>query len=132
MVEVRRLGVANGQAGRLVKMVLTKANLLYCAKNNIKWAMLAARPPLDRSYEKLLFIDVLPGQTFTPLPVANNVPHRVMGIEIETIEARLTAEKHPLLNFFCKIKHPDICVDVEPEPSKVILKRESLQQFATN
>lgn len=113
MVEVRRLGVAKGAAGRLVKMVLIKACLLYCEKNNIKWAMVAARPPLDHSYEKLIFIDVMPGQTFTPLPRANNVPHRVMAFEIDTCEKRFAAQQHPLLNFFCHTVHPDINVDQE-------------------
>jgi hypothetical protein len=129
MVEVRRLGVANGGAGRLVKMVLIKACLIYCANNKIKWAMVAARPPLDRSYEKMLFIDVLPGQTFVPLPVANNVPHRVMAFEIADCEARLIAHNHPLLNFFCKINHPDISVVAEPLELPNLW---SLQQIASN
>jgi hypothetical protein len=132
MVEVRRLGVANGQAGRLVKMVLIKACLLYCAENNIKWAVVAARPPLDRSYEKLLFIDVLPGQTFTPLPTAHNTPHKIMAFEIETCEARFTEHRHPLLNFFCKINHSDICVDTDTELAAIMLNLKSQQQFATN
>ncbi len=111
MVEVRRLGVAKGAAGRLVKMVLIKACLLYCEKNNIQWAMVAARPPLDQSYEKLLFIDVMPGETFTPLPKAGNVPHRVMAFEIDTCEQRFAAQGHPLLRFFCHTAHADINVD---------------------
>lgn len=129
MVEVRRLGVANGGAGHLVKMVLTKACLIYCAINNIKWAMVAARPPLDRSYEKMLFVDILPGQTFTPLPTANNVPHRVMAFEIANCETRLTEHDHPLLNFFCKTNHPDINVVADPLGFPNLW---SLQQIATN
>lgn len=132
LVEVRRLGVATGQVGRLVKMVLIKACLLYCAQNNIKWAMVAARPPLDRSYEKLLFVDVLPGQTFTPLPTANNTPHSVMAFEIGTCETRFTEQHHPLLNFFCKVKHPDIWVDVDAEPVAAMPNLTFQQQFATN
>lgn len=111
MVEVRRLGVAKGAAGRLVKMVLIKACLLYCEKNNIQWAMVAARPPLDQSYEKLMFIDVMPGQTFTPLPKANNVPHRVMAFQIDGYEDRLIEAKHQLHGFFCGTHHPDIDVN---------------------
>lgn len=129
MVEVRRLGVANGGAGHLVKMVLTKACLIYCANNHIKWAMVAARPPLDRSYEKMLFIDVLPGRTFTPLPTANNVPHRVMAFEVGNCETRLIAHNHPLLNFFCRTNHPDINVVAEPLGFPNLW---SLQQTTTN
>ncbi|MDP3702175.1 MAG: hypothetical protein Q8R72_14860 [Hylemonella sp.] len=111
MVEVRRLGVAKGASGRLVKMVLIKACLLYCEKNNIQWAMVAARPPLDQSYEKLMFIDVMPGKTFTPLPTANNVPHRVMAFQIDGYEGRLIEAKHQLHGFFCGTHHPDIDVN---------------------
>lgn len=111
MVEVRRLGVAKGASGRLVKMVLIKACLLYCEKNNIQWAMVAARPPLDHSYEKLMFIDVMPGQTFTPLPKANNVPHRVMAFQIDGHEGRLIEAQHPLYGFFCGTHHPDIDIN---------------------
>ncbi len=111
MVEVRRLGVAKGAAGRLVKMVLIKACLLYCEKNNIQWAMVAARAPLDQSYEKLMFIDVMPGQTFTPLPKANNVPHRVMAFQIDGYEDRLVKAQHFLHGFFCGTQHPDIDVN---------------------
>lgn len=121
MVEVRRLGVAKGGAGSLVKTVLIKACLLYCQKNNIKWAMVAARPPLDKSYEKMLFVDVLPGQTFTPLPKANNVPHRVMAFEIPGYDDRLLRAQHPQYRFFCRTSHPDINVDlpVDSVPSSL-------------
>ena len=132
LVEVRRLGVANGQAGRLVKMVLIKACLLYCAERNIKWAVVAARAPLDRSYQNLLFEDVMPGQTFTPLPIANNDPHNVMAFEIDTIEARFTKHQHPLLNFFCKTNHPDIHLDLASETETIMPNRENKPQFAIN
>jgi hypothetical protein len=132
LVEVRRLGVANGLAGRLVKMVLIKACLLYCAENNIKWAVVAARAPLDRSYQNLLFEDVLPGQTFTPLPVANNDPHSVMAFEIDTIEERFTKHQHPLLNFFCKTNHPDIHLSLATENDSFLSNRENKPQFALN
>jgi hypothetical protein len=109
-VEVRRLGVEQGSAGRLVKMVLIKACLHYCENNGIQWAVVAARPPLDRSYEKLLFIDAMPGQTFVPIPRDNNVPHRVMAFEIEGWKPRVIAAKHPMTNFFCHTYHPDVSI----------------------
>ncbi len=108
LADIRRLGIVQGTIGRLVKMVLIKACFQYCEHNDIEWAVIAARPPLDRSYQQLMFEDILPGQTFIPAPRANNVPHRVMAFEIETGEARWTRAKHPLLGFFRNTHHPDI------------------------
>lgn len=108
MAEVRRLAVAPGTPGRLVKMVLLKAVYQYCAQNQLDWIMVAARRPLDRTYEQLTLKDILDGKTFIPLPRANNVPHRVLGLETVTFHARLTQTQHPLLNFFFYTQHLDI------------------------
>jgi hypothetical protein len=110
LAEVRRLGVAQGSSGRLVKMILVKASFLYCERNGVEWAVLAARPPLNTGYEKLMFSDILAGETFVPLPRANNVAHHVMAFEIATGKARWTAANHPLLKFFSYTNHPDIDV----------------------
>lgn len=110
LAHVSRLGVAQGLAGRLVKTVLIKASFQYCEANGIDWAIVAARTPLDRQYAALLFEDIFPEAGFVPLPHMNNVPHRVMGFEIETGRARWTEANHPLLGFFCHTYHPDIDV----------------------
>ncbi len=111
LAQVSRLGIALGTVGRLVKIVLIKASFQYCAQNDIGWAMVAARAPLDRQYAQLMFSDVFPGSGFVPLPHMNNVPHRVMEFEIESGKARWTQAKHPLLKFFCETYHPDIELD---------------------
>lgn len=110
LADIRRLGIVQGTIGRLVKMILIKACFQFCERNDVDWAVIAARPPLDRSYEQLMFEDILPGETFIPLPRAANVPHRVMAFEIASGEARWTRAKHPLLDFFCNTDHPDIDV----------------------
>ncbi len=116
LAQVSRLGIALGTVGRLVKIVLIKASFQYCAQNDIGWAMVAARAPLDRQYAQLMFNDVFPGSGFVPLPHMNNVPHRVMEFEIDTGKARWTQARHPLLKFFCETHHPDIEID---EPRSV-------------
>lgn len=108
IAEVRRLAVAPGTAGRLVKMVLLKAVYQYCAQNQLEWILVAARRPLDKTYENLTLEDILDGRTFIPLPREDNVPHRVLGVETQAIHDRLVLAKHPLLNFFCYTRHPDI------------------------
>ncbi len=138
LAEARRLSVAPGSPGRLVKMALIKACLMYSFENGLQWSVLAARPPLDRSYEKLLFRDLLDGATFIPLPRENNVPHRVLGLDMENLEATYTQAQHPLLNFFCYTHHPDIHVGHDqavanvprPIPSKYELKEPSVQAWS--
>ncbi len=106
IAEVRRLGVAQGMSGRLVRMLLLKAVYQYCAHNQVDWILVGARPPLDRMYEQLTLADVLPGETF--LPKQNNIPHRVLGLEIRAFHDRLVASNNPLLEFFFYTQHPDI------------------------
>ncbi|OGP03158.1 MAG: hypothetical protein A2Z93_01855 [Curvibacter sp. GWA2_64_110] len=138
LAEARRLSVAPGSPGRLVKMALIKACLMYSFANQLQWSVLAARPPLDRSYEKLLFRDLLEGETFIPLPRENNVPHRVLGLDMENLEAAYTQAQHPLLGFFCHTRHPDIhvgngqAIKAEPSiaPSTYTMTKPSMRAWA--
>lgn len=108
LVEVTRLGIDGGRIGRLAKIVLIKACFMYCEQNDVEWALVAGREPIDRQYEQLLFQDVFPGAGFIPMRHANNVPHRVMAFEIKTGHARWTEAGHPLLDFFSYTHHVDI------------------------
>lgn len=110
LAEMSRLGVDNGRIGRMVKTALLKAGVLYCQQNGIDWALATGRAPIDRQYEQLTFVDLFPEQGFVPLRHVGNIPHRVMAFDITTIEQRWSAARHPLLNFFCHIHHPDIDV----------------------
>jgi hypothetical protein len=107
MAEATRLGVALGQAGRVVKTTLFKSFFLYCQQANIEWMVIAARPPLDRQYEALMFEDLFPGQ-FIPMRHGNNIPHRVLAFDVLNAEARWNEADHPLLDFMCHTYHPDI------------------------
>ena len=110
LVEVSRLGIVGGSVGRLVKTMLLKAAFQYCEQDGIDWAIVAARAPLDRHYDQLLFEDLYPEQGFIPMRHGNNIPHRVLGFEIETGAQRWEEANHPLLNFFTRTHHPDIDV----------------------
>ena len=107
MAEATRLGVALGQAARVVKTTLFKSFFLYCQEANIEWMVIAARPPLDRQYEALLFQDLFPGQ-FIPMRHGNNIPHRVLAFEVGTAEERWADAHHPLFEFVFQTQHPDI------------------------
>lgn len=108
LAEVTRLGIVGGSVGRLVKTMLIKAAFQYCERHGIDWALAAGRSPIDRHYEQMLFQDLFPEKGFIPLQHAGNLPHRVMAFEIATGPARWSAAQHPLLDFFCHTRHPDI------------------------
>ena len=115
LVEVSRLGIVGGSVGRLVKTMLIKAAFQYCEQDGIDWAIVAARAPLDRHYDQLLFEDLFPEQGFIPMRHGNNIPHRVLGFEIETGAQRWEEANHPLLNFFTQTHHTDIDVRTDSQ-----------------
>ncbi|MCX7172005.1 MAG: hypothetical protein NTY41_17460 [Proteobacteria bacterium] len=106
--EATRLGVTNQRMGRLVKTALFKAYYQYCLLDEIEWMVIAARSPLDRQYQALMFQDVLPGGEFIPMRHAGNIPHRVMALRVELVEPDWSQAKHPLYGFFFHTNHPDI------------------------
>lgn len=124
LAEVTRLGIVGGSIGRLVKVVLIKAAFQYCEREGLDWAIAAGRAPIDKHYEQLLFQDLYPDVGFVPLKHAGNLPHRVMAFEIATGPARWSAAQHPLLDFFCHTRHPDIDLGArrpaaQPIPARV-------------
>lgn len=106
--EATRLGVALGRTGRLAKTALFKAYYEYCVMEGIEWMVIAARSPLDRQYEALLFQDVIPGAGFIPMRHAGNIPHRVLAFNIELAERNWRRAGHPLYSFVFETSHPDI------------------------
>jgi len=117
LAEATRLGICGRSIGRIVKTMLFKAFYQYCRQAGIDWMVIGARSPLDRQYEALLFRDVFPGRGFVPLAHAANLPHRILGFELETAEARWRQAAHPLYGLFCLTDHPDIDLSVRETPS---------------
>ena len=132
LAEVSRLGIVGGSVGRLVKTVLIKAAFQFCEQDGVDWAIVAARAPLDRHYDQLLFEDLFPQQGFIPMRHGANIPHRVLGFEIDTGHQRWSEANHPLLNFFTQVHHPDIDIRTQerfdfgglfPPPARLELLR---------
>lgn len=120
LAEATRLGITQDRVGRLVKTALFKSFYQYCVSHHVEWMVVAGRHPIDRQYESLLFQDVVPGGNFIPLRHANNVPHRVMALEVASVEPRWHDAKHPLYDFFFQTVHPDLETEqagfVHPNP----------------
>ena len=110
LAEATRLGVDLGKTGRVVKMILCKAFYLYSLEAGIEWMVIGARPPVDRQYEAALFTDIFPGEII-PMRHFNNIPHRVLGFEVETAAERWADANHPLYKLMIQTRHSDIYVD---------------------
>ncbi|MEN3295053.1 MAG: hypothetical protein V7642_4306 [Burkholderiales bacterium] len=108
--EATRLGVAGSASGRMVTAALFKAGFHYCLQAGIEWIVVAARSPVDRQYERLMFEEVYPGMGFIPMRHANNMPHRLMFVEISQLEPRWRAANHPMHKFFFRTFHEDLLV----------------------
>jgi hypothetical protein len=107
MVEATRLAIAEGRVGRVTKVILIKALYLYCLEANIDRVIATARPPLDKQYDGLLLEDLYSGQ-FIPMRHVNDIPHRVLALDVPGARARWDEAGHPLLDFMCNTHHPDI------------------------
>lgn len=125
LVEATRLGIDEGRVGRMVKIALIKACFMYCEDNAIDYSVATGRPPVDRQYDQLMFVDVFPELGLVPLRHVGNIPHRIMAFEIATFQQRWAEARHPMLNFFFNTHHPDI--DVGPvAPSSLALPQRPL------
>lgn len=112
LAEATRLGVADGRTGRVVKTVLFKAFFNYCQQNGIDWMVIAARSPLDKQYDQLMFRDLFPELGYIPMRHGGNIPHRVLAFDVAGAEKNWAAANHPLFNFIFRTRHPDINVKV--------------------
>lgn len=108
LAEATRLGITQDRTGRLAKIIMFKAMFMWCLENGVDWMVIAARSPLDRQYEALMFEDVFPGAGFQPMRHAGNIPHRVFSHEVESGQRRWAEAAHPMYDLFFNIEHPDI------------------------
>ena len=111
--EAVRLGVSHGTVGHLAKAVLFKAYYQYCLANHVQWMITAARSPLDRQYEALLFKEVFPGQGYIPMLHIGNIPHRVMAFDVKSAEQRWREARHPMFDFMIRTHHPDLDIGLD-------------------
>jgi hypothetical protein len=105
---VTRLGVRNGPGAQLVKLTLFKALHRYCLACQIDWLIVTARPPMDRQYLKLGFIDVYDADTLIPVPWSQNIPMRLLALNTISCEREWRATNHPLYKYMFSDYCPDI------------------------
>lgn len=107
-ISVTRLAVKAGRESKEVKLALFKAMLLYCLAMQIDWIVIAARSPIDRTFEYLGFDDVFEKGKNYPIQSARNKLHRILVMCPRTLERTYFAQEHALHGFFFRQFHPDI------------------------
>jgi hypothetical protein len=106
---VTRLAVrGGGQEATLVKLALFKALHRYCLACQIDWVVVTARPPMDRQYVRLGFVDIYDRETLVPIPWNEQIPMRLMALEVISCEREWRRTGHPLYAFMFVDYTPDI------------------------
>ena len=105
---VTRLGVKQGALGSLVKLALFKSLHRYCMAKQLFWMLVGIKPPGDKDYVRLGFVDVFDEQRLVPIISSGGVPVRLMAFEVISAERRWHETEHPLYKFMFDNYHPDI------------------------
>jgi hypothetical protein len=105
---VTRLAVSAGAEATLVKLALFKALHRYCLACQIDWILVTARPPMDRQYLRLGFVDIYDSDTLLPISWSENIPMRLMALAAISLEREWRRIGHPLYALFFSDYTPDI------------------------
>lgn len=108
LAEATRLGITQDKIGRMVKTTLFKGYYLYCLQNGLQHMVITARSPIDRQYDRMLFQDVYPGMGYVPLEHVFNLPHRIMFLDVQGVEALWKSQNHPWCDYMFHTQHPDL------------------------
>jgi hypothetical protein len=112
MVETTRLCIKGSPGASTVRSALFKAMHLYCLEQRVDWMLAAARQPVDRIHDSLLFIDVNEPGVYYPMAHAGGVPHRVMFLSPTDAQRQWGIKEHPLYRFAFETQHPDIDISM--------------------
>ena len=108
MLETTRLCVKGSPGASTVRTALFKAMHLYCLEQNVDWMLAAARRPVDRIHDSLLFVDVNEPGVYYPMAHAGGVPHRVLCMSAIDLRRQWRVCQHPLYRFGFETHHRDI------------------------
>jgi N-acyl amino acid synthase FeeM len=110
LIEFMRLGVENGNAGRMVMAALAKAGYELCHATRFDFILAAGRRSTAEIYRSMRFDDVFEGET-VELSYAQNMQHSIFALPIFEADRRWRTARHALYGFMARTEHPDIRVD---------------------
>jgi hypothetical protein len=112
MLETTRLCIKGSPGASTVRSALFKAMHQYCLDQKVDWMLAAARQPVDRIHDSLLFKDVFETGVYYPMAHAGGVPHRVMFLSAIDAQRQWGISQHPLYRFAFETHHPDIDISM--------------------
>lgn len=107
---VSRFAVVRRPFGKLIQLSLFKAIYNYCINHNVSRMIIGARPPIDKTYIGLGFVDVYQDQELRSLRSADYIKHRILSLDIFSCESKWRTSRHRYYRFMFQICHPDINV----------------------
>ena len=110
LIEFMRLGVENGNAGKMVMAALSKAGYEICHASRFDNIIAAGRRSTSEIYRSMQFDDVFQGRTVA-LSYAENTHHWIFALPVEEAERRWQAANHGLYDFMARTEHRDIRID---------------------
>ena len=112
LIEFMRLGVENGNAGRMVMAGLCKAGYEICHASRFDFILAAGRRSTSEIYRSMRFDDVFQGRTFA-LSYAKNTLHGIFSLPLEEADHRWRTAAHSLYGFMARTEHRDIRIDYD-------------------
>jgi hypothetical protein len=108
---VSRLVVSKTSERIRVRNALFKYLHRYCFSNQIQNILVAAKPPLDRLYQKLGFKSAIESDHLIPIEWSGH--HMTKILYLDTVEAVVDwhNNRHDLYNFMANTFHPNIKVN---------------------
>ena len=108
LAEAVRFGIIEGTNGKQARDALFKVFYLICLTLKVDRMVVCARFPLHKLYLSLLFEDVFPSGEYIKLKHLDNIPHRVLVLNMHDVKSRWHDNRHPLYQYVVGTDHPDI------------------------
>ncbi|MGZ5156142.1 MAG: hypothetical protein ACXWCV_02445 [Caldimonas sp.] len=112
LIEFMRLGVENGNAGRMVMAALAKAGYEISAAAGFDSILAVGRRSTSEMYRSMQLDDVFDGRT-VPISYAEGRPHSIFALPVADADRRWRAANHSLYGFMARTEHPDIQIDYQ-------------------
>lgn len=109
LLETTRLGVENGNTGRMVMVALVKAAFEICHACSVDYGFAVGRRSMLEVFRSLAY-DIVDGPLRMPYA---SVPLWILSIPIRQVEARLRDREHAYFDFMARTEHPDIRIDYD-------------------
>jgi hypothetical protein len=97
-------------AGHVCRGSLFKAALLYAKSQQVDYFLIATLPRIQPLYESVGFRPLFEGDALHPMPMAENLPHRIMHMNMATLERDVAQYRPAMMDFLFETEHEDIDV----------------------